>query len=120
MDLIPRGYRMTQLTPVGSIIPTLETKPCLGVCGYLVLVPYICVKALRRINELEEQDFFFFFNTKTESTSPANISGKKPSKSDTSLQRLLKHNAAHTQHLAPAARKLEPPGAACCSQADAL
>lgn len=49
-----------------------------------------------------------------------NISGKKPSKSDTSLQRLLKHDAAHTQHLASAARKLEPPGAACRSQADAL
>lgn len=59
MDHIPRGYRMTQLTPVGSVIPTLETKPRLGVHGYLVLVPYICVKALRRINEFEGQDFFF-------------------------------------------------------------
>lgn len=63
------------------------------------------------MNGLEGPEFFFFFfNTKNESTSPMNISGKKTGKSNPSLHRLLKHYGANTQHLASAGRKLESGG----------
>lgn len=73
---IQRGHRMMQLTPVGSMLSSLETKPHLCVYVYLVILPYRCVEASRRINELEGWGFFPF-HTKTQSTSPMNISATK-------------------------------------------
>lgn len=111
------GQGTTNLTPACSIISSFETKPYLCIHVDLVWWPYICVKAWRRIKELEEQETFLLIPRLR--ALPPWISQEKSSKGDT-LQRLLKHSVANTQHLATAARQPQAWEAACCSQADAL
>ena len=61
---------MTPLTPVGSVTLSLETQPRLGVRVYLLISPYIGVKALGRMNELEGQEFSFLLIPRLRALSP--------------------------------------------------